>query len=127
MNRLIVAFAIALVVASCGGADTASGRGEALVQDLGCVTCHTDDANALGPPWVGVAGSERPLDDGSSVVADEAYLIRSIVEPGEDIVAGWRPAMPMFFLSDTEVDDIVAYLLSLSGDALVPTMPFDEE
>ena len=128
MNRAtLLVVAAALSLAACGGADSAESRGEALVQDLGCVTCHSDDANALGPSWVGVAGSFRSLEGGRVVVADETYLERSIVEPGRDIVEGWRPAMPVFYLSEEEVGDIVAYLQSLSGDALVPTMTPDEE
>ena len=75
MNRAtLLVVAAALSLAACGGADSAESRGEALVQDLGCVTCHSDDANALGPSWVGVAGSFRSLEGGRVVVADETYL-----------------------------------------------------
>jgi len=118
---------VAIAVAGCGSADTPEARGGALVTDLGCVTCHSDAGNALGPPWVGLSGTERPLEDGRTVIADAAYLRESITDPDAAIVAGWRPAMPNFYLSDAEVDDIVAYLQSLGGDAMVPTMPADEE
>ncbi|MBT8213798.1 MAG: c-type cytochrome, partial [Acidimicrobiia bacterium] len=111
----------------CGSGDTPESRGEALVRDLGCVACHADTDTSLAPAWAGIAGTERSLADGTSVIAHAAYLRQAIVDPGAVIVEGWRPAMPNFYLADDEVDDIVAYLQSLGSDALVPTIDADEE
>ena len=66
-----------------------------------------------GPSWVGLAGSTVELDDGSTPVADEAYLRRSISEPQAQRVAGYTIAMPENGLSEDEVDAIVAYILEL--------------
>jgi cytochrome c oxidase subunit 2 len=70
----------------------------------------------VGPTWLGLYGSERPLDDGSSVVADEAYLRTSILEPQSQIVEGFDPIMPAAYtaLSDEELTAIIEYIKSLT-------------
>lgn len=102
---------------ACGGeADGAVRRGEALARDVGCQSCHstgTDDG--LGPGWGGIWGTERELVDGTTVVVDEAYLRRSIVDPGAEVVAGYDQIMPTLAVSDDELDDLVAYLREVSG------------
>lgn len=85
----------------------------------GCLGCHSVDGTALaGPTWLNLFGEEVPLSDGSVVIADEAYLIDSIVNPGEQIVAGYENiAMPANFaavLSAEDLDALVAYMASLS-------------
>ena len=48
--------------------------GETLFQQLGCASCHREDAGGRGPVLVGLFGKPVKLDTGSSVVADEDYL-----------------------------------------------------
>jgi len=112
------------LAAACSGDDAPSteglspeaARGAELVQEKGCLSCHrTGTDRAAGPGWGGLAGSERELSDGSTVVADAEYLRRSITDPGAEVVAGFANAMPRFELSDEELDAIVAYLESLAG------------
>ena len=62
----------------------------------------------------GLAGAEVPLADGTTVVADTAYLIRSIVDPGAELVADYNLRMPANNLSDAEIADIVAYIETLA-------------
>jgi cytochrome c oxidase subunit II len=104
-----------LAIAGCGGESQAE-RGEAIAQDVGCMSCHstgTDDR--IGPGWGGIWGTERELVDGSTVVVDDAYLRRSVVDPRAEVVAGWQPIMPAIPLSDAELDDVVAYLREVTG------------
>jgi cytochrome c oxidase subunit II len=115
----------AAVVAACGGSEgsassttlaltgaAAAGRRE--VQDLGCMTCHTvDGSDGVGPTWKGLAGSKVQLADGKEVTADAAYLRRAIVDPGAQVVDGFRSIMPERDLTDEQVDSIVAYLQAL--------------
>ena len=53
----------------------------------------------------------------STVIADEEYLRRAIVEPLTEVVAGYRPVMPSGFgerLSEEEIQAIIDYIRSLS-------------
>ena len=49
-------------------------------------------------------------------MADQAYLRDSILKPKDQIVEGYAPAMPSFeqALSAEELDNLVAYIASLS-------------
>lgn len=80
-----------------------------------CLMCHsTDGSPKVGPTWLGLAGSQRPLEDGTTVTADGQYLARSIRDPQAQIVKGFTPVMqPYTELSDAEIQDIIAYLESL--------------
>jgi cytochrome c oxidase subunit 2 len=42
-----------------------------------------------GPPLNGVFGSKVQLADGSTVTADEAYLLQSILDPDKETVKGF--------------------------------------
>jgi len=91
--------------------------GEGLAVELGCVACHTTDGTDLvGPTWAGLAGSDRLLDSGETVVADDPYLLRSIVDPPTQVVAGFNPIMPTGYgdrLTDEEIGDLIDYINSL--------------
>jgi len=96
-------------------AQTPEGRGKALVAANGCAACHSIDGSKLiGPTWLGLAGSEAELSDGSTVVADDAYLYESIHEPQAKIVAGFEgQQMPQYGFSDEQIADIIAYIKTL--------------
>ncbi len=101
-------------------ADAAAiGRGKLLVEDAGCQACHTADGTpAVGPTWKGLAGSSRPLESGETVVADDAYLRQSILDPLAQVVAGFAPVMPATYskqLSSDDIDDLIAYIKSLAS------------
>jgi cytochrome c oxidase subunit 2 len=71
-------------------------KGRKLFLKLQCVTCHSANAKARAPVLEGLYGQIVPLQDGHSVLADEAYLRESILKPRAKIVAGWEPIMPTF-------------------------------
>jgi cytochrome c oxidase subunit 2 len=99
-----------------GDVDPAVERGQQLSRTRGCSACHgADGQGGLGPAWVDLVGTEVALADGSSVTADEAYISRSITEPDAQVVDGYAVAMPKTELTDDEVGDLVAYVVSLSG------------
>jgi cytochrome c oxidase subunit 2 len=92
-------------------------RGELVAQQYGCAACHSSDGSALaGPTWLGVFGISEMLSDGSSVVVDQAYLIKSIRDPGIQIVEGYQNIMPEGIgadLTDEQIDDLIAFIESL--------------
>lgn len=89
--------------------------GQKLFQSLGCTNCHRFDTQGRGPNLVGVFGKPVLLDDGRSVLADDAYIRESIVNPGAKIVAGFKPIMPSFqgVLTEHQLLSLVAYIKSL--------------
>ncbi|WP_250461801.1 cytochrome c oxidase subunit II [Microbulbifer litoralis] len=89
--------------------------GAQLFQSLGCGACHKADGSGLAPALQGVFGSRVKLADGSEVVADEAYIRDSIVEPQAQLVAGYQPVMPSFSgqVSEEEILQLISYIQSL--------------
>src|SRR5688572_9387075 len=68
--------------------------GMALAVEKGCVACHTLDGTAgIGPTWKGTYGTLRTLSDGSQILADDAYLGRSIRNPAAEVVKGFENIM----------------------------------
>ncbi len=96
-------------------AATPEGRGQALVAANGCVACHSiNGAQGIGPTWFGLFGSEVLLTDGSTMIADEAYITESIKAPQAKIVAGFEnQLMPTYGFTDEQIADIVAYIKTL--------------
>jgi cytochrome c2 len=89
------------------------GRGDAVP----CAGCHSheSDARLVGPGLLTVA--ERAATRNPDLTAAE-YLHQSIVDPGALVVAGYFNMMPKDFgslYSATEIDALVAYLMSLSA------------
>jgi cytochrome c oxidase subunit 2 len=65
-------------------------RGELWYTLYGCNACHSLDGSAgAGPTWAGLYGSVRTMTDGTTVVADDAYIRESIVLPNALIVQGF--------------------------------------
>ena len=92
--------------------------GEDVFMAYGCIACHTTDGgNGHGPTLFNLAGSTRPLADGSSVTADAAYLRESIKDPNAKIAKGFPPNyMPPIPLKDIELEALILFLESLTGE-----------
>lgn len=99
------------------GEETPAERGTRVAQQTGCLSCHSvDGSDLVGPTWLGLFGSQRQFEDGSTVVADEAYLLNSIVNPGDKIIAGYPNIMSPAYsnLPDEDLNSLVEYIKSLS-------------
>jgi cytochrome c2 len=52
-----------------------------------------------------------------TVIADEAYLRESIVNPNKQIVAGYPPTMPPYgYLKEEQINQLIAYIKSLKDE-----------
>lgn len=90
-------------------------QGAELAGSLGCSSCHsTNGDRKQGPTWKDLAGSDVPLDDGTTVEANTAYLTRSIEDPGAEIVDGYLPIMPDLNVDEEQVEALVAYIQELT-------------
>jgi len=90
-------------------------RGQQFYTDLGCNACHSLDGTAgVGPTWQGLYMHEVPMADGSSVVADDAYIRESILNPNAHVVQGFNPnVMPQNFAE--RIDALQAEISASEG------------
>lgn len=80
------------------------------------MSCHgSRGQGGVGPPWTGLAGSTVRLSDGSTVVADDAYLAESIRDPAARRVSGYSVQMPRNNLDAAQISSVVAYIDSLAA------------
>lgn len=98
--------------------------GNAVFVANNCNACHGEWA----PTLAGLYMSKVPLADGRTVIADEDYLRRSVLDPAADIVAGYETTgtdlMPTFrgSLTEEQLDDLIEYIKSL-GPAMAAGQP----
>lgn len=113
--------ALAAVVGVACGADgddsgtAAMTEGQRIAVNNGCASCHgVSGEGGMGPTWRGLFNSERELDDGTIVIADDAYLVRAIVDPRAEQLKGYS-VMPPNSLTDQQVRAIVDYIKTLTA------------
>ncbi|HET7143453.1 MAG TPA: cytochrome c oxidase subunit II [Anaerolineales bacterium] len=94
---------------------TPEGQGKVLTVKNGCIGCHSlDGAKLTGPTWFNLFGSPVELANGTTVIADEAYISESILEPTSKEVVGYSPSvMPPYTLTEEEIANIIAYFKTL--------------
>jgi cytochrome c oxidase subunit 2 len=104
--------------------DTPAAAGAKLFQSLVCHTCHMGDTQGRGPVLTGVYGKPVQLQGGGTVIADDAYIRESIVNPQAKIVAGFQPIMPTFqgLVTEEQLLQLIAYVRSLGAQG-TPTAP----
>jgi cytochrome c oxidase subunit 2 len=102
-----------------GGEGSLSERGAALFQQLACNTCHLDSGQGRGPSLQNVFGNPVELQDGSTVIADEAYIRESILNSQAKIVRGFQPLMPTFqgLVSEEGLVALIEHVRSMSPKA----------
>jgi cytochrome c oxidase subunit 2 len=93
-------------------------NGERLFASLGCNACHTGSPTSRGPNLAQVYNTRIRLQDGSTAVADEAYLRESILNPSMHIPAGYAPIMPTYQgqISEDGMIDLVEYIKTLHSN-----------
>ncbi len=114
LSGVLLAVLVALGASCSGGASS----GAALAQSVGCAACHGDQGQGgIAPAWKGLYGSHVTLSTGSVVVADEAYLRRSILHPQAQLVKGYTVRMPTIDLSTAQLNQLVGYIESLRSSS----------
>ncbi len=95
---------------------TLSEMGEHVANRHGCLRCHTvDGVPHLGPTWARAFGSTITLQNGQTMVVDEAYLTESMMDPLARMHRGYEPVMPSYqgLLTAAETGALVEYIRSL--------------
>ena len=94
--------------------------GERLYTQRGCNSCHSVDGVAgVGPTWLGLWNQPKP--GSAQGVANEEYLIESILYPQAYITPGYENAnMPSYEgqLNEEQLEGLVAYIRVLNGAGL---------
>lgn len=105
-------------LAGGGVSGSMASQGEKLFQQLGCSSCHLLDRQGRCPVLRNLYGNPVQLDDGRTVIADDAYIRESIVNPNAKIVANFkRDVMPTFQgqVSEEGLMQLIAFIKSLSS------------
>lgn len=93
--------------------------GQQIYETLGCVSCHgAAGEGGRGPALEGIFGKQVFLNNGQSIIADEAYIRESIVNPQAKLVNGFGPIMPTFQgqVSEEQLLQILAFIKSLQSE-----------
>jgi cytochrome c oxidase subunit 2 len=91
-------------------------QGQKLAGTQGCLKCHTVDGSPhIGPTFLGMYLRNEKLQDGKTVVVDEAFITQSMMDPGAHIATGFPNVMPTYQgkLHGPETAAIVEYIKSL--------------
>lgn len=100
-----------------GTQGTLAEQGQKRFEQLGCGSCHLMDQQGRCPNLRGLYMKQVQLVDGSTVVADDAYIREKILDPNAKVPFGFQAnIMPTFKGQITEEDivDVIAYIKSLS-------------
>jgi cytochrome c oxidase subunit 2 len=103
-------------------------KGRKLFLQLQCIACHSATSQAQAPVLEELYGKEVRLTDGTSVIANDAYLRESILKPEAKIVAGYRPIMPTYDgqITEEELLQLVAFIKHLGRGETPPRVEFTE-
>jgi cytochrome c oxidase subunit 2 len=98
-----------------GGGKEVHLDGRKLAADRGCLGCHSlDGSPGAGPTFKGVMGRRQVVITKGvprTIIVDDDYLRRSIVDPPADLVKGFQPIMPEFSdLKHEEVEALVEFI-----------------
>ncbi len=90
-------------------------EGKNLYMNKGCGGCHGPNGEGMsgvGPGLKDLAGSQVELIDGSTVIADDSFIVKSITNPENDVVKGYT-AMVNLGISESDALKILEYIKSL--------------
>jgi cytochrome c oxidase subunit 2 len=105
-------------LASSPSGQTLAGEGAVLFRSYGCSGCHGPNSSVRAPHLEGVFGHPVALADKRTVMADEAYIRDSILNPTRDVAAGYDPIMPSFkdLIAEDDLMRLIAYVKSLGTE-----------
>lgn len=90
-------------------------KGRQIADQNGCFACHSlDGTSVVGPTWKGMWGREVALADGTTITADEAYIVESIVEPAVKLVEGFGSVMTPYNFEPDEMEALLRFLQETS-------------
>jgi cytochrome c oxidase subunit 2 len=88
--------------------------GKRLFTSYGCSGCHGAASTVRAPSLVGLFGSPVPLATGGTLIADDSYIRDKILNPDNNLIAGYKQVMPSFnnLIPEDDLIQLVAYIKS---------------
>lgn len=103
-------------------ADVPVSEGFTLLQNTGCLACHSIDGSKLvGPSFLNYWGTGRVVLEGDvekTVIADEGYTLKSIYDPNSQVVKGYARGLMQSYtkvVSEEDAKKMTEYLKELAG------------
>ena len=99
-----------------GSTSASAEEGRRLYAFLGCMACHSlNDSKRYAPSWQGLFGSQVKFRDGTTALADEAYLRDHILKRSDKIVDGYENGMPNYsgIVTDGQVESLILFIKTL--------------
>ncbi len=94
--------------------------GLAVLKKNGCLSCHSlDGSRIVGPSFAGLWNKEETVLVGKEekkVLVDEAYIKRSVYNPGEEVVKGYPDGVMISYknnIGDEDLQKIIEYFKSI--------------
>jgi cytochrome c oxidase subunit 2 len=97
-----------------GSNQSLAAAGRRLFVANGCSGCHGAASTPRAPSLVGLFGTQVPLANGGTLIADETYIRNKILHPDQNQIAGYQQIMPSFanLIQEDELIQLIAYIKS---------------
>jgi cytochrome c oxidase subunit 2 len=97
-----------------GSSQSLAAVGKRLFTSYGCSGCHGAASTVRAPSLVGLFGSPVPLASGGTLIADDSYIRDKILNPDNNLVAGYKQVMPSFnnLIPEDDLIQLIAYIKS---------------
>ena len=106
MKRQLTVLAVALLASGAASAALDNKAAEEMMRKDGCAACHAIDKKVVGPPFQEVAAKYKGD-------AKAAAMLTEKVKKGGSGVWGETPMPPNSFVPDADIQDLVAWILTL--------------
>ena len=80
-----------------------------------CIACHSLDGSnnqKMGPTFKGLYLKDRALTNGETIIADEEYLRRAILEPNKEIPIDFKRGPFMSSMGEFLSEDEIIFLIN---------------
>ena len=107
--------------ATAGGTAVPGAAGKKIMEQKGCIACHSSDGSKIvGPSFKGIYGENVTVVTGGkdrTLKIDEEYIKRSIIDPSADVVKGFVAGQMISYkteLNDKQIGEIIEYIKTLN-------------
>ena len=99
-------------LAQAGSDRSLAAAGRGLFSTYGCSGCHGRGSTVRAPSLAGLYGNPVPLQAGGTVIADTSYVRDKILNPDNNLIAGYRQVMPSFkgIIPEEDMTKLVAFI-----------------